>query len=458
MPTLKPISGHRSVKWLRRYLEGEGGERVLGSDFWNIGERNGRAGRGWDAQMDLTRHEFGNDVPWKGRVVQTYKHYILSPDPRDEVTLETLRDVTMQWVERNFPDFEVAVVYHDDNTNRIPHAHVVINNTNLESGRRLSAYMTDSKVREVGRDLNRLAREMGLRSFTTDHRSLTPEEMASTGATASDGAAARVGHSPQAERDGRVSGRPGARRGPRALEVETIAERGARERTGSSWKGEVRRIVEIARLSTTDERTFMRLCGLMGVEVREGARGDWVYALDRDRSVSARRLGASFSRASIRRAFALDYAGWRQRSTRPARPARPLSAAQREAIVRSVSVIGRGTSATLPSLEEIARTLRYNREHSVSSLADYATLAGPDAERARSCAEAIGLFDAEARERDTREARADARVVLDWMAERDARGEGGREAYAQGAHANREGRERGGQQAADEDTRDRRTR
>lgn len=37
----------------------------------------------------------------------------------------------------NFGNYEVAVVYHDDNERRIPHAHVVVNNTNLNTGHRL---------------------------------------------------------------------------------------------------------------------------------------------------------------------------------------------------------------------------------------------------------------------------------------------------------------------------------
>ncbi|MBS6418930.1 MAG: hypothetical protein KH372_08945 [Olsenella uli] len=31
----------------------------------------------------------------------------------------------------------MSIVYHDDNTGRIPHAQVVVNNTNVVTGRRL---------------------------------------------------------------------------------------------------------------------------------------------------------------------------------------------------------------------------------------------------------------------------------------------------------------------------------
>lgn len=441
MPALKPVSGHRSVRWLKRYLEGESGERVLGRDFWNLSEKNGRAGRDWAAQMDLTREEFGNDVPYKGKRVQTYKHYMLSPDPRDEVSLETLRDVTMQWVERNFPQFEVAVTYHDDNQNHIPHAHVVINNTNLERGTRITTYLDDRRVREIGRDLNRIALEMGLRSFTSDHRSLTPDEIASSASASSSADADVLERARRASRDGRVSGRPGVRRGPKVQRVVTIPEREARRRTGRSWKSELRVYVDIARLATTSEAGFTSMLRSMGVAVRADARGEWVLthpgAGDGPREVRASRLGAAYSRRSIRRGFALDYAGWRKRSAAPGRAAPPLSDAQRDSVVESITVIGRQGSSPLPSLEEIARTLDFNRAHAVTRLSDYTMLEGPEADAARRCAEAIGLFDTEARARDTRAARDDARVVLDWMAARDARGEGGREAYPISQRASR---------------------
>ena len=109
----------------------------------------------WASVMDATREVLGNDAPWKGRRARTYKHYVLSPDPRDGISLSELRSVTMSWVRENFADYEMAVVYHDDNERRIPHAHVVVNNTNLETGRRLQ----DPDPRELKRSAQRIARE-----------------------------------------------------------------------------------------------------------------------------------------------------------------------------------------------------------------------------------------------------------------------------------------------------------
>ena len=144
MPFVKPISGHTKLGAAQRYLEREG--RALARDFLNldapmagIGEDGlpGYREYDWASIMDETREKLGNDSPFKGRKARTYKHYVFSPDPRDAVSLSELRSVTMSWVEENFGDYEVAVVYHDDNEHHVPHAHVIVNNTNLVTGRRL---------------------------------------------------------------------------------------------------------------------------------------------------------------------------------------------------------------------------------------------------------------------------------------------------------------------------------
>lgn len=92
-----------------------------------------------EAAMDATREAAGNDLPWRGRAARTWKHYVISPDPRNAIALPELRELACSWAERWFPDNEVAIVYHDDNPGRIPHAHVVVNNTCLSTGGRRPA-------------------------------------------------------------------------------------------------------------------------------------------------------------------------------------------------------------------------------------------------------------------------------------------------------------------------------
>ena len=54
----------------------------------------------------------------------------------------------------------MSIVYHDDNENGIPHAHVVVNNTNVVTGRRLQ----DPDPKELKLPLQRMAYERGSES------------------------------------------------------------------------------------------------------------------------------------------------------------------------------------------------------------------------------------------------------------------------------------------------------
>lgn len=164
MGIVKAISGHTGARGVMRYLERDG--RALARDFLNIGApiegwegdlpRYGACD--WAAEMDSVREAAGNGRAWRGRAARTWKHYVLSPDPGSRVDLSTLRGLAVEWASEHFPDHQVAIVYHDDNEGRIPHAHVVVNNTSLETGRRLQV----PDPLKLNRSFQRLEAERGL--------------------------------------------------------------------------------------------------------------------------------------------------------------------------------------------------------------------------------------------------------------------------------------------------------
>ncbi|MGN0076585.1 MAG: relaxase/mobilization nuclease domain-containing protein [Parafannyhessea sp.] len=171
MPVIKAISGHTGLAAARRYLERDG--RALARDllhFSRIDEAARQSGRGvdafeWDVAMDETRRANGNDAPWRGRPARTYKHYVLSPDPRDGVSLEELRKLAVRWAEESFPDFQVAIVYHDDNEGRIPHAHVIVNNTSHATENRLrdpDPGLLNGRLQAIARDMEPSHSEGGI--------------------------------------------------------------------------------------------------------------------------------------------------------------------------------------------------------------------------------------------------------------------------------------------------------
>lgn len=271
---LKSISGHTSAKGIMAYLVKDG--RALAQDYLNLDPPEQGAPFDWAAAMDETRRLFGNDSAWRGKRARTYKHYVVSPDPKDRVSLDALRALAVEWAGRSFPNHEVAIVYHDDNAGGIPHAHVVVNNTDLETGRRLQ----DPDPKALARSLQDAARSLGL----------TPlEPPAPTGVAA------------RAER------RCGARQSPGAWRDEHVrrAERELGGRGEYSWVADIRARVRVARSVSRSVGEFESLLSSMGVTLSENSpkapRRDWVYALagSPSRKVSGERLGLAYGRGRI---------------------------------------------------------------------------------------------------------------------------------------------------------------
>ena len=347
MAYVKAISGHTKLGAAQRYLEK--GDRALARDFVNLDapmEGIGCDGLpeygdfDWAAVMDATRAALGNDRPFRGRKARTYKHYVVSPDPRDAVSLTRLRSVTMSWVEENFADYEVAIVYHDDNERHVPHAHVVVNNTNLDTGRRLQ----DPDPGALNGSLQRIARDAGLTHF--------------------------VGRLDGASRDETHYRRRAVDR-PEA----SLARRGE-----YSWVADIRARVDVARGIARSPDDFLGALCEMGVNVRESAsrKGDWVYSLAEtpSRQVTGSRLGASYTKGEV--------TGWLRSPTRRApgpvtvRNVREVAAGAIEvrdlrelvALSEAVSVVSRGGFRSLSAMDSAASRMRGmpNREAMVARL------------------------------------------------------------------------------------------
>lgn len=203
MTYMKILSGHSSAKWIRYYLFKN--DRALDKDFLNLTDRDWK-GRDWAKVMDRTREIFGNNVPVKKNTkVRTYEHMIISLDEKDDgVELDDFCDFVNEWASKWFDSrgpegqgigrFEVAIAYHDDNTAReaegkqgILHAHLVINNTELETKRRISGLRTTKVVQAMRADLQTMSLERGWHAFATDGKSYTQAEMDAKGLKVSRG-------------------------------------------------------------------------------------------------------------------------------------------------------------------------------------------------------------------------------------------------------------------------------
>ena len=286
MPVLKPISGHGNCVPVQRYLEKNG--RALARDFFNFSEtpdadlmREPEFGKpfDWAAEMDAFRAECGNDDPWNGKRARTFKHFVLSPSPEDEVSLDELRELAHAWALHFFPEHHIAIIYHDDNENRIPHAHIVVNNTNVVTGRRMH---TDNPL-DLNRALQEMAAERGLRALSNER----PEP--STGF----------------QRLAANKGEPRAKARTLQETYRSRAERRAEAAGGYSWVADIRNRVGIAKGLARNEQEFRSILVMMGVGIEDNSprarRQDWIFSLADApaRRVSGERLGASFGKACL---------------------------------------------------------------------------------------------------------------------------------------------------------------
>lgn len=270
MPLVKCINGHTGCAAAERYLERDG--RAIGHDFVNLGymEREDGSTIGWAAEMDEVRALYGNGEPYRGKPAITYRHYIVSPDPADKIDLERLRELALAWARKHFGEYQVAIVYHNDNEHAIPHAHIVVNNTNVETGRRL--HVPDPKG--LNRDLQEMARERSLGYLADKHHLYNRQ--------------AKGGEARTAQR-----------------EFKGRAERRIEREGGYSWIADIRERARTARALTHDEASYRDLLGVMGVDLSlnspNARRRDFLYSLTDhpSRKVGGEKLGRPYGKQAL---------------------------------------------------------------------------------------------------------------------------------------------------------------
>lgn len=336
MPLLKPIAGHTGCAGVKRYLEKDG--RALGVLVMNFAwqeervfEDAGAAPEGfdWAESMDATRRACGNDAPYRGKPARTFKHFVVSPDPKDGLSAEQVAELAQAWAKRHFADFEAAIVLHDDNEGRIPHAHVVVNNTNLVTERRLQ---TPDPL-ELNRSLQELAEERGLR-FMRD----------------------------EVARE--ADGEPARKATPATLQrvYRRRAEREIEQEGGYSWVADIRSRVTVAKALARNEDEFMAVLEALDVKVSQNSerswRRDWIYSLTDHPTwrIGGERLGLSFGQEALRNRFG-RMAAWH-----------PTPAASRQMLSQAAGAVRLNDLAELVRLASVVEACMSVNARSIADL------------------------------------------------------------------------------------------
>lgn len=329
MPYTKFISGHSGSYFIARYLTKNG--RAIAFDSLNLLERESDGMRWWRA-MDAVRHDFGNDkVTGKGRA-RTYEHIIISLDESDSADLDEFRDYVNEVAERWFAgtgarslgSFQVAIVYHDDNLERtekgkkgILHAHLIVNNTDLETGRRLAPRLTLRAVQAFRKDVNDSALAHGFSAFASDGASHSAEEFAELGLETAPTRAMKEISLRFPEISDAIDGEQPKDVGTPAksaveASVRTVRERRPvrktprgetrkRTRDGWSWKGEIEERVSFALKISRNRSDFTRVLTELGVKMERASKGGimFVHPDGGKKKVRGRTLGYRFTDEGI---------------------------------------------------------------------------------------------------------------------------------------------------------------
>ena len=147
MSAIVQLYPHKSytTRWLQTYLEKDG--RVLEKDFspFVLNRFN------WAEEFDSHRKA------WKKNSGRTCFHFVLSPDIKDEATLEQVRNMATTWASDNFNDCLWSINYHEDNG--IVHAHVAVNAIKLDG---YHLHLNDNEFNGIRLDLQGKALKNGL--------------------------------------------------------------------------------------------------------------------------------------------------------------------------------------------------------------------------------------------------------------------------------------------------------
>lgn len=166
-------------------------------------------------------------------------------------------------------DYQVAIAYHDDNTNHVPHAHLIVNATNLHTGKKMEI-KNDINEHLMPERLQEIAAELGLSYFDDEGLNVirTDKKLKNKNLT--------------------------------SAEIRLIKE------SKFSWKDELRSRIDIAKCISGTEEDFISALDEMGVGVRQSKerQDDWIFYDNRNPNYwecRGYKLGPEYKKTSIER-------------------------------------------------------------------------------------------------------------------------------------------------------------
>ena len=201
----------------------------------------------YTAQFKETAARFGKYTDYDER---KYYHFKLSPDRKDRADPRMVHEYARACAEKMFPDCECVIATHTDT--QTVHSHIVVNAVHPLTGRKL--HFNDDEYAELKDMANEIGKEFGFSSL--DFRK-------------------------KAENN-------------RTQDEQHIILKG-----GTSWKEELREVIEEGKLLASDESEFFAHLAKYGVKVTRSGK-DYSYLLpEKSKAVRGQKLGDNYTKREV---------------------------------------------------------------------------------------------------------------------------------------------------------------
>lgn len=372
MPYMGIINGHTDTYGVFRYLffDKKTGERralsidvinMIGETWTELAQEMENLRKEYDDESYLARYATGD----RERI--TYKHFIISPDPKDNVNELEFRNFMCDYLDQAFNShFQIAVIYHNDNG--ILHAHCVVNSINFDENKRLSTYCTNKKMREMKKLLQQMAYEKGWHNFLKqDEIDLTANHFDELGSIKLPQAQDKQREAQKTKKDVWITAQDAH---------YNRTERAILDAGGWSWKEDIRIKCRIAASLSFNESDYIDSLKKMNIKVITNNKGDYIYTHPEKETwqVSGYKLGYKFSRRGIRSSLSSEITDKNKSLEEVLREEKVVENSREffeslDINLKSVEVIQ--TDKLNITLKDVAKMLEINENYDIKNKNDY---------------------------------------------------------------------------------------
>ncbi|GHT79326.1 hypothetical protein FACS1894104_3850 [Actinomycetota bacterium] len=318
MPMLKTITAHNGCSNIQRYLEKEG--RALYQNFHNIADETN-----WSRDMDETRELLGHNR-YKNSV--SYRHYIISPDPWDGTSITSLENLANRWADEHWADGQYVITIHIDSG--IPHAHIVVNSSNIESGHKW--HINDGDVIRLAKSVQDIGLEDGM--------------------------------TPLPDIDGHSTNRDRTTPVRLSKSEERLIKQGIKP-----WKNTIRDAADVAITNAVDYSTFVNILrNRYGIETLRSRRDDneLTYVLPDGKKATSKSLGMAYTWPELESRLGQKTMTHRELIGMP----KPHPILNQEAFYQRLTVRYRTRRESAKNLHKLEHALTVLAKHDIKSSGD----------------------------------------------------------------------------------------